>query len=374
MSEPPAPEPGPEITIDLDGDPEPEPEPPRARIPNAALVVAAVIIALAAGVVTAAKWAPGQEPSSVTTVRSFLEAVQAGDVDTALGLAKSRTGMSDFLVPEALDDRWKINEVAQVGYQDNPGRWPLAEVYAEIEAYDGTRLAYRYEVSFEGGRPLIIDGLGSTEYGAVGLGRLEVNGFVASPDRTEQFLLLLPGVYHFYESTPETLDMGMEPVLVLGDKFLVLDTEQSSSWLSSPWPQVTDEGNRVIREAVREHYDGCAERPEIEGCAFAPPAGDERVTIPDDAVWEITAYPQVTATYSYWGGDSDQGFELVTTQPGMAEVDAVVTDADGGERRTRLSCGIWAEGLFAMLDFNGGASIRPGTQAERTCRGMVEVG
>ncbi|GAB3646727.1 hypothetical protein [Glycomyces tarimensis] len=373
VSEPPARGPDPEITVDLDGDTEPQTASPRARIPNAALAIAAVILVVASGAVAAFKWLPGRDPSSVATVRSFLEAVRDGDPDTALALTLRKDGADDFLVPEAMDGRWTINEVAQVDYHPDAKGGPVAEVYAEIEAYDGTRIGHRYRVLLGGDEPVIHDGLAHTEINPDDFEDFAMNGYAVDLSRDARYLLLLPGLYDFYESAPETLDPGVRPMLLLGDRFVELGAEHSSRWMPTPWPELSEEGLQALQEEVRVFFDGCAERPETEGCPFAPPEGDDRIALDADSRWEITAYPLATAHYSHGADDDGHRFELVTMRPGAVEVDAVVTDADGGERRTTLSCGIWVEGLYATFDLEGGAALRPSTRAEAACRGMVEV-
>lgn len=379
VSHTPVPEPAAEITIDLDGEAEPERTPPRRRIPNAALAFAAALVMFAAAGVAAVKWLPDREPAAEEAVRSFLEAVRAGDVDAALAWAGETSGSEQFLVPEALDGRWDIVEVAQVAYDEEPreaisGDEPdaTAEVYAEIEAYDGTRLGYRYEVSLGEGGPVIADALGHASYDVSGFRELELNGYTADLGY-ETHVLLFPGLYELDESQPVTLDLGLYPVLALGDQFIALGGDYASHWLPAAWPQVSATGQEVLDAAVREHLDRCASSAHVEGCPFAPPPGDDRIAIPDDASWEITAYPKVNARYTYTTGDVERSFALFTLQPGSVEVEAVVTEADGDERRTTLSCGIWMDGAYADFDADGGVTLTRGSEADRACRAMLEV-
>ncbi len=371
MSHPSAPQPDSEITIALDGEPEPDPPPSRPRLPNVVLVFTAAVVMLAAGVVAVSKWLPLREPAAEEAVRSFLEAVRAGDVGAALALAGESDGSERFLVAEALDDRWEVVQVAQVAYTETP-RGATAEVYAEIEAHDGTRLGHRYRVGLEGGDPVVRNALARTEHIPEGFGHLELNGYSADPGE-ESHVLLLPGVYELYESQPATLDLGVYPVLVLGDQFIELGGEHATTWLPQPWPQLSEEGRRALDEALRARLDACAERAPADGCPFAPPPGDERIDIPADATWEITAYPQVTAAYMYLPGSTERSFELFTTEPGSVEVEAVIVEEDGGERRTRLNCGISPDGVHAEFDMAGGVTLTPGSTAAEHCGSMVEV-
>lgn len=372
MSHPSAPEPDSETLIELHGGPEAEPPPSRLRIPNAVLAFAAAVIMVAAGVVAVSKWLPGREPVAEEAVRSFLEAVRVGDVDAALALAGGEVEGSDlFLVSEALDDRWETVGVAQVAYTES-AEGATAEVYAEIEAYDGTRLGHRYQVSLEGDDPVVLDALARAKYAPGGLGDLELNGYAADLG-DESYVLLLPGVYELYESQPATLSLGVRPVLALGEQIIDLGGERPSGWLPQPWPQISEEGEAVLDEALETYLDDCAARVPLDGCPFAPPPGDERIETTTEEAWRITAYPRVTATYMGRFGTVERAFELSTAEPGLAEVEALIAEAGGRERRTTLNCAIWMEGVYAEFDLDGGVSLMSGSTAEEHCRSMVEV-
>lgn len=372
VSNPPTPEPASEITISLDGGPEPERPPPRLRISNAALAFTTILLLLAAGAVTIAKWLPVGERTAEAAVRSFLEAVRAGDVDEALALAGEEFGNDEFLVPEALDDRWAVTEIAQVAYEDSP-QGPEAQVYAEIEAYDGTRLGHRYRVRLDDGGPVVLDGLGRTARGMdSGFIALELNGHIPEPGGHSS-LLILPGVYVPYESQPETLDLGVRTFLTLGDQFIELGAEKATNGFPGGWPELSETGQEALDRSVKAYLDDCAERAPVEGCPFATPPEDDRIAVPAGAAWEITAYPQVSGSYVYPSQAEGHGFDLLTTEPGSIEVDAVVTAADGTERQTRLSCGIWVEDVDAVFDTGGGVALTWDRSAPGACDAMIEV-
>lgn len=372
VSNPPTPESASEITLRLDGGPEPERPPPRLRISNAALAFATVLLLLAAGAVTLAKWLPVGERTAEEAVRSFLEAVRAGDVDEALALAGDDFGNDQFLVPQALDDRWTVAEVAQVAYEESP-EGPEAQVYAEIEAYDGTRLGHRYRVLLDADGPVILNGLGYTVRGMdSGFIALELNGHTPEPGGHSS-LLILPGVYVPYESQPATMDLGISPFLTLGDQFIELGAEQATNGFPGGWPALSETGHEVLDRSVRAYLDDCAERAPVDGCPFATPPEDERIAVPAGAAWEISAYPQVGGSYTYRSDVDGHGFDLLTAEPGAIEVDAVVTAADGTERQTRLSCGIWVEDVDAVFDLDGGVTLAWDRSAPGVCDAMIEV-
>lgn len=374
MSDPqPPPTPDSEIHLDLDApgaEPEPEPEPRRRRMPNAALALMAAVITLAAAAVTGWNQLPGRATTAEQTVRDFLEAVRDGDVETALSMTDPVDGPDHFLHPEALDDRWRINEVAQVEYQEDYGELDaIAKVYTEIEAYDGTRLGQRVTVGFDRGEPTILSGYSETEYYASpSHGFLELNGVFVE---VEEMLTvrLLPGVYTYYESAPETIDVGQAEVLVLGNRSIQLGGDYVVSGLEGAWPAISDAGIELLGEKLREHYDACTADPGATGCPFAPPSGAAGIEIAPDAEWTIVAYPVASATS--WGMNGI-GYELETTVPGAVEVEAVIEEPGGGTREAMLSCPLLVEGMHVVFDYEGGVELAA-AGADDECASMVEV-
>lgn len=370
----------------IDAAPAAPPDPPapppthRVRIPNAAMALAAAVFLLAAAAVAVAKLAPFGGNSAEEVVSGFLEAARSGDIDGALAYTDQPNAQGDFLVPEALDTRWEVVEVAQVEFTESArdGRF-VAQVYAEIEAFDGTRIGFRYFVGMEEGRTLIENALTASEaYPA--FDHLDVNGVSVPVDEAMGLtnLVLLPGVYEFYPDLPPTMELDAEStVLALGNRFTPLgETGAGSPYATGPpipWPTVSAEGEALIEESLRAYLDGCAADPSPAGCPFGFPEDPDRtVEAAPGAAWEITDYPRVDA--QWWWYDLLQGFGLVTVEPGEARIAAVVTE--GGEsRETVVSCPIRVDGLFADLDFDGGAAIgrAEGSTIER-CGSLVDVG
>ncbi|HEX2145558.1 MAG TPA: hypothetical protein VHG10_13730 [Glycomyces sp.] len=353
------------------------PSPPhrRFRIPNVALAYAALVIALAAAVVTVVKWSPLHRPVAETTVLAFLEAVRDGDVEGALALTDQEDAAGAFLAPEALDPRWDIVTVAQVEYQKSAsqGRY-VAEVYAEIEARDGTRIGHRYNVALENGDARIEDALAEDEAWAP-LDYLDMNGVrrEIDPDLGTARVMLLPGLYEFYPDLPSTLELeGSASMLVLGGGYLPLGSDVPDHWLPAPWLTVSEEGEGLVNAALREHFDACAADPSGEECPFAFPEDPERELTPaPGAAWEITAYPEIEAERLWF--EPGTGFGLQTATPGEVQVTALIAE-EGQERTALVSCPIWVDGLYANLDLDGGASInRVYSLAEEHCRTVMEV-
>jgi hypothetical protein len=358
--------------------PEAAPAPPprlRLRFPNAAMAFAAVVFALAAATVAVVKWAPASALNAEEVVTGFLEAVRAGDVEGALAFTDQPHATGDFLVPEALDTRWSVVEVGQVQFEPSRREGRITSyVYAEIEAFDGTRIGFRYLVRIEDGRARIENALDTTEaYPA--FDHLDVNGVTSPVDEALGItnIMLLPGLYEFYPDLPSTMELeSAGTVLTLGNRYTLLGEDRSDEWLPIPWPTVSAEGEALIESELRVYLDACVQAPDAAGCPFGFPEDDGlAVEAAPGAQWEITAYPEVGA--QWWGYELLQGFILVTTEPGEARIAAVVTE-DGASRETVVSCPVWADGLFADLDFEGGVGIgrADGTTIER-CSSLVEV-
>ncbi|THV43602.1 hypothetical protein [Glycomyces buryatensis] len=370
MSDPPSSEPGPEFAIDLDAGAEAVPESTtsarRIRIPNSALAIAATIITLTAAVIATIRYS--DEPLAAATVRAFLEAVHDGDVEGALALTDEPDAQGDFLVPEALDSRWHINTIDQVEYRsDETGT--VAQVYAEIEADDGTKLGHRYSVQIRGERARIANPFIEADYYPT-VGHLELNG-VSVKSGGELKMRLLPGLYTLYETVPDTLKVETRSALALGGKFRQLGEEYTSDFL--PWVEVraTESGLAEVESLVHDRLAGCAVEPELEGCPFNLPQDDQReVAVAPGAEWEVVAYPTFVLNAWY---EEDRGFQLVTVEPGRASVAVDVTEEDGSTRRAVLGCSIWVEHLYAAFDFEGGVTLETGEGVDRTCNAMVEA-
>jgi hypothetical protein len=378
----------PEVSIDLgaaDAPVAPEgPPPPQERrrwlgLPpgreNLLLAYVAIALVLAAAVVAAVKLSPLNRPLAEETVRAFLEASRDGDVDEALSYTNLSEPVGGFLRPEALDPSWRIVTVAQVDYRDDRGNGTaVAQVYAEIEADEGTRVGYRYRVGIERGRADIENALVAVDTYAA-FDHLDINGVSVPVDDETGYMqvMLLPGVYEFYPDLPSTFTTDHDTrMIALGSRFASFGEETSDMWLPVPALEVTEEGKATMDAAIREYYDACAAVPSGEGCPFAFPEDREReVALAPGAVWEVAAYPRVRA--QSWMYVIGEGFGLVTIEPGEARAQVVITE-DGRERTATVSCPIWTEGLSANFDFEGGATIEEGSfGAEERCRSLTEV-
>lgn len=362
---------------------EPPPSPPRRPwlgLPpgreNILLAYAAMAIALVAAAVTLVKTSPLNRPLAEDTVTAYLEAVHDGDVDAAMTYTNIDDPVGGFLRPEALDDSWRIVSVAQVAYSEEHARGDaVAQVYAEIEAEDGTRAGFRFRVGIENGRAEIQNALMAVDAFAV-FDHLTINGVSVQVDGELGFVqvMLLPGVYEFYPDLPSTMEPEVEPrMLALGTQFTVLGEDYSDPWLPVPWMHATPEGQEAVDAAVREHFDACAADPSLDLCPFTLPLDPDRdVALVPGQAWEVTAYPQVQI--QWWWYEQGEGFAIVTTEPGEARAQVVIVE-DGLGREAAVSCPIWTDGLAADLDFDGGVTIGEGPEGvDEQCRSLIEIG
>ncbi|THV31428.1 hypothetical protein [Glycomyces paridis] len=378
---------GPEIDLgavevrDLPDPPEEAPAKPRrfdrlTRHANAVMAIGAAVLVVAAAVLAAVKWSPLHRPIAEATVQAFLEAVHDRDVDLALSYTDELETTGEFLVPEALDSRWTIETVAQVDFRESenaPGR-SVAKVYAEIEAFDGTRIGHRYSVGVEDGKARIENGLTTAENYSV-FDHLTVNGVTvdAAPGGAIADFKLLPGVYELYPDLPSTLEF-VEPntSVALGNHFSVLGTDWDYTGLPISYPELSDEGLARATGLMEDHFDRCAAEAPTPDCPFDFPEDPEReVALAPGAGWRIESYPQVAVQWIWY--EEREGAELITTVPGSALAEVVITE-DGREREATVSCPIWTDGMFATVDFEGGVGLAWGpAPLEDHCRALVEV-
>lgn len=377
---------GEEHMIDLgavgEADPAPEPAPSQHRrlrhLPNALLAYVAIAVALAAATVTAVKWSPLHQPLAESTVAGFLEAVRDGDVEAALAFTDQQDAEGDYLVPEALDARWEVTEVAQVAYVDHGDGKATAEVYAEIRveirAGEVSRIGHRYHVNIDRGEARIEQALAEHEaYGS--FDHIDLNGVKVdlNLEGGPVFVMLLPGYYEFYPDMPSMMEFeDGGSMLVLGTKFLQIETGIIDEWLPSPWVVVSEEGEDAVNEALRGYYDACAADPAAEGCPFGFPEDPERdLALAPGAAWQVTTYPEVRREQLWY--EHGAGFGLESFSPGEARAQVEITE-DGETRSALVSCPLWVNGLYAAFDFKSGFTIDPTYEGfEGRCRSIVEV-
>ncbi|GAB3998476.1 hypothetical protein GCM10029992_24390 [Glycomyces albus] len=156
---------------------------------------------------------------------------------------------------------------------------------------------------------------------------------------------LLPGLYRFFESAPPTLDLNMPPVLVLGDRILELGADAPSDELDNPRPELTDSGARQLDIALRAFIDDCA-RTRSQGCPLGLRQSQRGLSEADpQADWRIIDYPTAVIDDSF----DSRSMQLSTTEPGIAEFDALVHGTT-----ITVTCPIWVEGLAVRIGWDSG--------------------
>jgi hypothetical protein len=349
----PSPEPAPEIDLgDRNGEPgDTPPDRPRSlRTGNTVLALAVAAILLAASIVAVVKMVAEPRTEAELLVSSFLEAALRGDAEKALSMTDHYAGIP-LVRDAALDDRWTVVDVAQVAYED--GR--RAEVYVEIETHDGVRVGDRFVVDYSKGAPRLSNALKRVEW-YTSFNRPLVNGadVEVRADVYEQTYYLLPGSYEFTERVPEAVALEPVEAVVLGSTLVVAGEDASRSFIVTDRITFTDPGHEALAEAVGEYLDDCVAQLNADGqaerCAVAPTDRvrreltesqglSENADAFDGAIWDVTAYPNVSVSPGYWGR---QGVPVLTLEPGTARVDL----ANGAA----LECPLWMEGLSVRFD------------------------
>ncbi|GAB3230619.1 hypothetical protein GCM10027447_25220 [Glycomyces halotolerans] len=358
------PEPG-QIRLDVavETDREPEPRFRTIRVPNTALAFAAAVLLLAAGTVAVLKWHPWGRPAAETAVLEFLNAVQSGEVDRALELAEPDGADRGLLAADVLDTRWKIVTVAQVSYLEDDTGNRSAEVYAEIEAYNGMRVGHRYAVEYDGDQARLHHGVGRLgHYSSSGPG-VELNGVPMDRLDPALDLSLLPGLYRLDRPLPEPFEATPTTALVLGDQVRLEDFPVQTDGLQSPGLDVSESGWDTVNGLIEDRLDGCVDAP-VEHCPFALPE-DERISAA--GTWEIASYPVAAKDPHLFASD---GVGLVTRVPGEVRIEVTVAGADGPETIT-IGCDVHVDGGTVSFGAEGDLTLQ--WHPERTCASATVI-
>lgn len=347
MSQPP---PQADIHLPPDAPVPPPSESERGGLPNWLLAVAAAVLTAAA----IGTWIAVPESTAEAAVRSYLEDVRAGDTESAI-LWLHDPPAETLAEPESLDSDWRIAEIAQVAYQEGH----LAEVYAEIEAPDGTGLGHTFEVDLRHEDPLIAQG--TTGPVSFRPDSVQINGNSAHG----AVVNLLPGVYRFFESSPPSIEMNMPPILALGPNMIELGGHVLAAPFVEARPELTDSGAEQLDSMLRAFIDDCAEAPDV-GCPVGSVAEEDGLVPADpESPWRIADYP--TAAIKWF--TSPDHIRLATLDPGRAELEALV---DG--ETTTVSCPIWVEEVIVRVDWDSGEFSIGARGETEVCDRFAEAG
>ncbi|MFI7673382.1 hypothetical protein [Actinophytocola sp. NPDC049390] len=228
------------------------------------IVAALVVLAVVATVVTVSVVTPG--PTDV--VQSYMDALQAGDTETALDIVGEPEDDDHvrILAEEALADDWTVTSVVE-----RHRRGEEADVDVTITSGDTSEQGRFHLVEDDDGWTiespfvrvdLVVSGLDTIELGGV---REPVRGEGAAMS-----LLLFPGAYDLYPSLGEhvTFDPG---VLVAAPQTPAGQTTRFAVRYT-----LTDKGTAVADEAITDRVEACESMPGLtpDGCPFN--VGDDR--------------------------------------------------------------------------------------------------
>lgn len=228
------------------------------------LVAGLVVVALVGTLVLVSVLTPG--PNDV--VQEYLDAIQAGDTDTALELAGEPDAEDrlPFLTTEAMADDWTVEAVVERHQSEED-----AEVDVTIRAGDTTEQG-RFRLSRKDDdwtmeSPFVRIDLTVGDLDVIELGdqRREVTELAPAYEQAGVVpLLLFPGVYELYPGHADrfTLDPGV----------LVAAPQESPDevWRLEPVRTLTDNGVEAAQRAIDAHVDTCAESTDVSpnGCPF----------------------------------------------------------------------------------------------------------
>jgi hypothetical protein len=356
------------------------------------LIVLAVLMLPTAVVVD---FVSGPSRSPVETVRRYLEAVRAGEVDEALGYlrvdvvpdsapAGSESAMdwafaigpgpsaisetaSSFLHPEAVSADWEVLNIRQGAIElGNTGYEYTDLVSVEVVFGDGEGTASGELLVPEEDPDWIINGLVpvTLTYGA--------NTFVRANDRVverevrhtviccEDYppdptgFAMFPGVYEFGSAAAE------------GEPVALMPGAEEPAFIPVGAPEAEADSVATVQEAVDEYIDECVEFGATRGVQYCPFASDGevdseehgRVYLEDvaPARWEVVEYPTVTieAEQDRYGLRAG----IVVEEPGLLRLSATGESQDGESVDFTALCHFDTEYLTAYFNSDGSAEIR----------------
>ncbi|MFI0354159.1 hypothetical protein [Actinomadura sp. 9N407] len=298
-------------------------------------------------------------------VRAFYEAIKERDVGKALRLAKAeRPGGEEgrFLVPEAIDDDWKIASVTE---RSNYEFDDYAEVVVVLEGKGGER--YRSEVRLlkeKGGmridQPLARVWFGMTPMTYVEVGKVRIPFKLEADHERTGMYWLLPGLYRFYQGRQGLVRGVPEQTMV--------NTGDGSSISSYPPTQggskfdVTPAGERAVSQAYNAYIDKCAKargQTKIEcpfGYSLTGGVKGRNASLSDlkDVRWKVRKYPTIAAI-------GMQGeLMILDREQGIVELSGTGQVGDGGPRkRFTLECEVLSNRLHATVGIDGRITVIP---------------
>lgn len=255
----------------------------------------------------------GEESSSAALVRSYLEAIRAGDIDGALDIAGAHPqgDTASFLNSAAVDRDWVVSSVLA---EKNDDIYSSTTVTAVITTGDGVSATGAFDLTREDPDdtwrfedPPFVE----VRFAWSPLWYVEVNGMIGPYVVTEgpiagtfdqPTFTLLPGAYRFYRDVPGLFDFPDTAAPLLPGMDSSPGGVTAGIVDPSPLPMVP-EGTERIQAAVNALVDECAAKGllAVAGCPFGarllPDPNDADQYFPEyrGLAWEVTKYPVIAA-------------------------------------------------------------------------------
>lgn len=253
------------------------------------LVAGLVVVGLAATLVLVVSLTPG--PKDV--VQDYLDAIRAGDTETALEIAGEPEDDErlTFLTEEALADDWTVDAVVERHRRDDE-----ADVDITISVGDSSEQGRFHMVRGDDGwrmeSPFVKVDLMAVNWISAELGDTSYILERATDMQSGVLpLLVFPGVYELYPSLAKWVTFE-RPMLIATPQ----GSEEATLRFTTDYT-LTDAGADAAQQAVNRYIDVCATKEDIapNGCPFNAEDSDavKDLDVPgDDITWTIVSYPE----------------------------------------------------------------------------------
>ena len=328
-----------------------------------AIVAALVVVAVVATAVTISVVTPG--PKDV--VQSYLDAIHAGDTQTALDIVgePEDDGRLRFLSGEALADDWAVTSVVERHRREDE-----ADVDVTITAGDTSEQGRFHVVKGEDGWTiespfvrvdLLVSGLDTIELGSV---REPVTGNSSPGDLIP--LLLFPGVYDLYPSLGDRVTFDPR-VLVAAPQ----PSTDSTTRVTAGYT-FTDEGAAAANGAIAARVEECESMPGLapDGCPFSAENEPAFYGFSDvvSVRWAVTTSPEARFAPTPGGA-----LQVILKKPGTVTLtgSGIPYEPDGAPpERFSVTCEFGVDNMAVAVTVDGmtvnSGAGRPYAVAETT--------
>lgn len=296
----------------------------KAHRTAAAVTAGLVVVAVVATVVTVA--AAGKDPEDV--VREYLDAIRAGDTETALAIAgePNTSGKLAFLTADALADDWTVDRVVErhrhedevdvdvtlrAGEETEEGRFHLTA------SEDG----WRMEAPFVEAE-LWVGDLDVVELGTVAKPVEGVKGNGAGTVR----VVLFPGVYRPYASLADRFTTTPTTIMAVPQqKDTTLPVELEFA--------LTKTGAANVNGAIARYVTDCAAKTGVEpdGCPFNAEPLQYRYAEVQNVTWSVVTLPEASFLKQR---SPERAINPVLRRPGVVRMTVTGIAEDGAPPTT----------------------------------------